>query len=239
MKLTCLGKYGPYPAAGGASTGYLLQAGGTNLLLDCGAGVFARMLQHCTLDELDAVLLSHLHTDHCSDMRILRQALNVSSGNTATLDAYLPASPQAGFDDIASSTFVPHVIAQDEAVRIGDIAIRFVRTNHPIECYAMRMEHGGKTLVFTGDSNVCEALPALAAQADVLLCDAAFFHRDWAAKKPHYSARLAAELAAEAQVGQLLLTHIMPQSDEQALLAEATDVFARSSIVQEGQVYPV
>ena len=68
MKLTVLGCNGPYPAAGGACSGYLLEAENTRVLLDCGTGVLAALPARMAPEELDAVVLSHLHYDHMSDM---------------------------------------------------------------------------------------------------------------------------------------------------------------------------
>ena len=72
MKMTILGCYGPYPAAGGACSGYLVQEAGCTILLDCGNGVLSRMQEHIDFLQLDAALISHLHADHLSDLMILR-----------------------------------------------------------------------------------------------------------------------------------------------------------------------
>ena len=70
MQLKILGNNGPYPAPGGACSGYLLtsDSGQTRVLIDCGPGVLSRLTADCMPGELDAVLLSHLHYDHMSDI---------------------------------------------------------------------------------------------------------------------------------------------------------------------------
>lgn len=77
MKLTVLGKYGPYPRAGGATSGYLLAEGRTNLLVECGSGILSRLQQCIPLGEISGIVLSHLHSDHIADMFILRYALQI------------------------------------------------------------------------------------------------------------------------------------------------------------------
>ena len=77
MKLTILGKYGPYPAAGGACSGYLIEQGSTRVLIDCGNGVLSRLQQVCKIKDLSAIVLSHLHSDHMADMLVLRYALEI------------------------------------------------------------------------------------------------------------------------------------------------------------------
>ena len=77
MIFTVLGMNGPYAAAGGAGSGYLLRDDEMkeNILLDCGPGVVARLQKYTGLRSLSGVVLSHLHYDHMSDMLALQYAL--------------------------------------------------------------------------------------------------------------------------------------------------------------------
>ena len=68
MRLHMLGISGPYPAAGGTCSGYLLEAGGAALQMDFGTGVLGRLTAVFPPEDLDAVLLSHWHFDHTSDL---------------------------------------------------------------------------------------------------------------------------------------------------------------------------
>ena len=90
MKLTVLGKYGPYPAANGATSGYLLQSGNENVLIECGSGVLSRLQRFVALNDLSAIVLSHLHSDHMADMLILRYALQDAP---KSLKVFAPGSP--------------------------------------------------------------------------------------------------------------------------------------------------
>ena len=83
MQLTILGNSGPYPAPGGACSGYLLSQGDTHVLLDCGLGVLARLQEHISLGALSALVLTHLHFDHVSDAFDLAIAMpaGVCAGN--------------------------------------------------------------------------------------------------------------------------------------------------------------
>ncbi|MCG8541098.1 MAG: MBL fold metallo-hydrolase, partial [Clostridia bacterium] len=65
MKITILGNSGPYPRAGGACSGYLLEEDDIKILIDCGNGVLSRLLGMIeSLEDIDAIILSHLHSDH-------------------------------------------------------------------------------------------------------------------------------------------------------------------------------
>ena len=76
MFLTVLGRHGPYPRAGGACSGYLIEDGATRVLVDCGSGVLSRLLGILRAEELDAIVLSHLHFDHCCDLFVMLYALD-------------------------------------------------------------------------------------------------------------------------------------------------------------------
>ena len=75
MKLTVLGKYGPYAPAHGATSGYLLENGGKNLLLDMGSGVLARLQEFIVPEQLDGIIISHVHYDHINDLFLYRYML--------------------------------------------------------------------------------------------------------------------------------------------------------------------
>src|SRR2546422_840776 len=75
MKLTILGKWSPYPPAGGACPGYLVEADGVRILLDCGSGVVSSLHRFGTAFDLNAIVISHLHPDHFTDIYPLRNEL--------------------------------------------------------------------------------------------------------------------------------------------------------------------
>ncbi|HMC51941.1 MAG TPA: MBL fold metallo-hydrolase, partial [Acidimicrobiales bacterium] len=68
LTLTVLGCDGSYPGPGGACSGYLVRGGGVRLWLDAGSGTMANLQRHVGLDEIDAVVLSHEHPDHWTDL---------------------------------------------------------------------------------------------------------------------------------------------------------------------------
>jgi ribonuclease BN (tRNA processing enzyme) len=90
----------------------------------------------------------------------------------------------------------------------------------------MRVEHDGRSLVFSGDTGPTEALVELAREADLLLCEASFVEGDPNPPGLHMTGKQAAEHAQRAGVGQLLLTHIPPWRDRERALAEATPAFS-------------
>ena len=75
MELTVLGKYGPFPPAGGKTSGYLLTIGEKKILLDCGEGVFSALRGVTDPYALDCIVLSHFHFDHACDLGVFNYYL--------------------------------------------------------------------------------------------------------------------------------------------------------------------
>ena len=106
----------------------------------------------------------------------------------------------------------------------------------PLRDSLIRLEAEGKALVYTGDSNTCENLAAFAKNADVLLCDAAFLDSEWKETLPHLSALKAAQMAKEAGVQRLLLTHLPTTHDKKTMEDEARACFPGAKAVSPGDV---
>lgn len=235
MRLTILGNNGPYPAPGGACSGYLLESdsGKTTILLDCGTGVLARLGQYTDLERLDAVVLSHLHYDHMSDMLPMHYALQFSP-RKRPLDVYAPAQPGEVRAMLAGGKI--DVWPMRETV-IGEMKLSFCPVRHPVETYAIAVECDGARLVYTGDSNTDYALELFCDSADLLLADAGLSSADHTEAAPHLSAELCGRLAHDAGVKHLLLTHFNPKYDPQALCAEARTCFDAVEIALCGESY--
>ena len=234
MKLTILGNNGPYPAPGGACSGYLLESdGGTRILIDCGTGVLERLLALDALDGLDAVVLSHLHYDHMSDMLPMQYALQFRP-RPKPLPVYCPAAPEAVRALLKAPCFD---LWPAEDIAVGDMRISFAPARHPVPTNAVRVECDGARFVFTGDSNTDALVELFCADADLLLADCGLSGADYRETAPHYSARLCGELARDARAKRLLLTHFNPKYDPADLLAEAREAFPAAEIAEQGAAY--
>ena len=237
MELTILGCQSPYPPVDGAGPGYLLTHAGACVLLDCGSGVVSKLGRYVDLrgGQLAAVVLSHLHADHFSDLLVLRYArmLGVAGGKASALPVYCPAEPAVEravipFREVLS---VHHI---DERFRfgLGALSFSFYRTKHTYPCYAIRVEAEGRSLVYTGDTAWDEGLVEFAALADVLLVEASFTEQNKGENPAqHMSARECGVLAEQAMVGKLVLTHLPPAGDNAELLAEARAAFSSETVL--------
>lgn len=235
MRLTILGNNGPYPAPSGACSGYLLESdsGNTVILLDCGTGVLARLSEHTSLDRLDAVVLSHLHYDHMSDMLPMHYALQFHP-RKRPLNVYAPAQP-ASVRALLAGDFID--VWPMREVLIGEMKLSFCPVRHPVETYAISAECDGARFVYTGDSNTDFALELFCDGADLLLADAGLSSEDHTEDKPHLSAALCGQLARDTGAKRLILTHFNPKYDPNALCAEAREYYPSAEIAICGESY--
>lgn len=235
MILKILGNNGPYPAPGGACSGYLLSSdsGDTRLLIDCGTGVLCRLMDECPPEALDAVVLSHLHFDHMSDMLPMRYALQFRP-RTKPLPVYAPEAPEGVRALLECPQFD---LWPAEDVTVGEMRLSFTPARHPVPTNAVAVTCDGKRFVFTGDSNQDALVELFCQGADLLLADCGLSSEDHKFTSPHYSARLCGELAKNTSAKQLLLTHLNPKYNPEALLEEARTAYPTAQLAELGGVF--
>jgi len=224
LSVTVLGCSGSYPGPGQACSGYLLRAGRSAVWLDAGSGSMANLQVHVGLAALDAVVLTHEHPDHWSDIEGLFVACRYVI-DRAPVPVYAPA----GLRDLlrtgsTAGTFVWHDIGDGAEVEIGALRLRFSRTDHPPVTLAVRADAGGRSLGYSADSGPAWSLSRLGPGLHLALCEATFL-QDREGSVQHLSARQAGASAREAGVGRLVITHLWPTTDPRAARAEAESSF--------------
>ncbi|UXH45824.1 MBL fold metallo-hydrolase [Rossellomorea vietnamensis] len=230
MKLTVIGQWGGYPKAGEASTGYLLEANGFKLLIDCGSGVLSHLQHHIEATELDAVLLSHYHPDHVADIGVLQHALLIQyflGKNEGTLPVYAHREDQQGFNSLTyKDLMTAHEYTEDSSLSVGPFTVTFVKSKHPVPCYGMRIEADGKSLFYTADSAFREEFISFGQDADVLLCECNFYGDMDASNAGHMTSLDAGKLAQKTGARNLILTHLPHFGDLEQLITEAKTVYS-------------
>jgi ribonuclease BN (tRNA processing enzyme) len=231
--LTVVGHWGAYPGPGEASSCYLLRAGEATILLDCGSGALSCLQDFIGLQEIDAVVLSHYHSDHIADIGCLQYAARIDMDlgrRKKPLDIYGhdQSSALAKLDYLEYAR--GHAYKADSVLKIGPFAISFALTEHPDPCFAIRVEldaEDGKkiSVVYTGDTGWKQSLVEFARGADVLVAESSLYD-DYKGKIPgHLCAGEAGSLAAEAEAGRLLLTHLPHYGTHGHLLSQACATF--------------
>ncbi len=235
MELGCLGRYGPYPAPGGATSGYLVRQGSSVLALDMGAGTLARLLNIAALEQIQGVVITHWHPDHFSDLLVFAQLLQKLK--TEKLPLFMPGKPVLWTEQMeGTGAFELHLIEAGKREQSGPFALAFAPTVHPQPGFAVRVE-GEKTLVYTGDSVPVPVVAALCQGADALLCDAPFTKHTVPGVSPHMTVEQAAQMAKQGGVRQLYLTHLIPGADTGAMLRCAREIFPKTSLIEEEKTY--
>ncbi|QBJ97995.1 MBL fold metallo-hydrolase [Rhodococcus sp. ABRD24] len=252
MRITVLGCSGSVSGPDSAASGYLLTAPGTPpVVMDFGPGVLGALQRYADPGEA-TILLSHLHADHCLDMpgllvwrryhpnRPAGRALVYGPADSACRIGVASAECGGELDDI-SDTIDLRGWSDGQVVEIGELTVQARQVNHPPESYGFRVTSAnGRTLVYTGDTGMCESVVELARGADILLSEASWTH---AADRPegiHLSGTEAGQIAARAGVGELLLTHIPPWTSREDVIAEAKAEFSGPvHAVSAGDVYVV
>jgi ribonuclease BN (tRNA processing enzyme) len=233
---------GPWP------TSTLLELGGKVIVVDCGLGVTRGLVEAgLSLKALDLVFVTHLHSDHVLELgALLHTAWTAGLGRPvavfgpAGVDHYWQRFRQAmefdietrisdeGRPDIADlvrlSEFSEGLVMED-----GGLRVTALRVDHPpvTECYALRFEHGGRSIVFSADTAHFPPLADFARGADILVHEAMLSEGvdrlvartgNGARLKEHLlashtSAANAGNIAREARVGHLVLHHLIPADD--------------------------
>jgi ribonuclease BN (tRNA processing enzyme) len=221
MRMTVLGGCGAWPAAGQACSGYLVEHDGFRVLVDPGYAVVPRLLELMAAEDVDAVLLSHGHPDHCADLNPLLRARVLRVGGGAPPALPVHALPGAADRVLAldepgtlAGAAALSAFAAGESFEVGPVRVDTWPLPHWVPNAGLRLEAGGRVLAYTGDTGPSAAIVELARAADLFLAEASFAEQVPAAAASHLSsARQAGEAAAAAGAGRLLLTHLLPGTD--------------------------
>ncbi|MGH9044635.1 MAG: MBL fold metallo-hydrolase [Acidimicrobiales bacterium] len=228
-RLTVLGCEGSYPGPHSAGSGYLVTSEQSAIWLDAGTGTFERLRSVCDPRSLNAIVVSHEHRDHCGDLsRFAAWAAREQA-------APIPVLGPPGLIDAGA-------LGERQALRfievepaccfdLNDLRLSFVATDHPPPTLAVRIQAiggGAPALAYSADTGPAWSVDELGDDIGVFLCEATYTAElePVFAHLGHLSGRQAGEMAARAEVRQLVLTHAWRHTDPETLRAEASGSFS-------------
>ncbi|HXQ75714.1 MAG TPA: MBL fold metallo-hydrolase [Acidimicrobiales bacterium] len=227
LTLTVLGCDGSHAGAGGAASGYLVRSWttGTTVWLDAGPGTFANLQRFCDPGTLDAIVLSHEHTDHWSDLTGFVTAARWTLGwERDPVPVLAPPGIEARLGQDSEGILAWRAVGDGEGAEVGGVTLRFSRTDHGPVTLAVRLEGDGAALGYSADSGPRWSLRALGTGLDLALCEATYT-KDHEGTGQHMSAREAGSTAREAGARRLVVTHRWPTIPAAAVRAEAAEAF--------------
>ncbi len=254
MRLTILGRSPATPNPGEACAGYLVEGGGSRVLVDIGPGVVAQLLQRHHPDELDAIVVSHMHADHMLDLVTLRYVYPWRTRpREERLRVILPPGSADQMLDLAKG--VGNARHFEDSFRLSEhdgsspvtfdgLSLTPIETQHYIPCWGFRIEADGKRLAYTADTAPCGGLVDLADVPDLLLSEATLRSLDEDAAPPeprgHLTPAEAGEAAREGGARRLMLTHLPVNGEGDWATREASESFqAEVAIAEPSQTYEI
>ena len=219
MKLHILGCYGPVSGNDGPTSSYLMEVNNKKILMDIGSGSLVNLQKVCRIEDIDMIILSHLHSDHINDLFVLRYYLKLIDKK---IPLYAPNSPSSEFDRFKDEEcFDVNVLEDDMEVELNDIKISFLSTQHPVDTFMTKIEYDNKIFVYSGDSIVNDNLKTFIKGVDFALLDGAFLSRQKLNRNTHMSSYDAAKTVKEMKVKKLMITHLAPFINRKEYLFDA------------------
>lgn len=247
MKITILGSGTCVPSLKRSSCSVLIQIDSTVLLFDSGAGTIRRLLEvGVTINQVSYIFYSHLHPDHSGELVPFLFATKYPESYRRRKPFTIVAAK--GFRDfyerlklaygewIVLAPGLMNILELDNKGRdhldFGVFNVDTLPMNHTEESLAYRITApNGRSVVYSGDTDVCENLVTLAKEADLLICESAL--PDEMKVPGHLTPSLAGQIATRAGVKKLVLTHLYPECDAVDVSAQCRKTYQGPLVVAE------
>lgn len=217
MKLTVLGSGTCVPSLTRSAPGYLLAAGGCQLLVDIGSTALQQLVRaNQDYLQIDTIFITHTHPDHVSGLLPFLHASTSTPGRSRTRDLTIigPRGIQEFYDCCIGSllsplqTFCFTIKQMPEHLSLESLRVASITTKHTEASIAYRFFGENRSVVFTGDCDFDNNLITFSQGADLLVIDCSYPNDMKTAG--HLTPKECGTIAREAGVRQVLLTHIYP-----------------------------
>jgi ribonuclease BN (tRNA processing enzyme) len=247
IKVTILGSGTCVPRLQRSSCAVLVETGQAKILLDLGMGTIRRLLEYgVSIFDLTHIGISHFHPDHTAEWVPLIFATKFPDGNPRAKPlTVLGGTGLKGFYAGLQAAFGQWIVLPQgqmqireidtlagETLEFDDFRLTARPVNHRPESLAYRIEsRGGHSVVYSGDTDECDALPSLAEGTDLFICESAL--PDELKASGHLTPSLAGRYARQARVERLVLTHLYPQCDDADIVKQAQSIYKGPVIAAE------
>jgi ribonuclease BN (tRNA processing enzyme) len=240
MKLTVIGCGDAFGSGGRSNTCFMVEEGGSTILLDCGASApVALKARNVDLNAIDGVVLSHLHGDHFGGLPFLLLDWQFHQRRERPLTIAGPPGTRERLD-AACEVFFPRSsqndwrfpleireLALEQPHDVLGFAVSTVEVVHQsgAPSTAVRLERGGKVLGYSGDTEWTDALIGIADGADLFVVECYDYARDLTGHSSFATIRRKRELL---RAGRIMLTHMNP-----TMLQRTAEAVAEGFLVAE------
>ena len=247
LRATILGSGTCVPRLDRSASAVLVETGRSKMLMDIGPGTIQRLLLYgVTIFDLTHIFLSHFHPDHTSELVPLIFATKYPDGQKRRSQLDVFGGPglgafytglQAAYGQwivLPETQLSFHELGEpnESTLYFGEFSVFGRPVNHRPESLAYRIQtKEGISVVYSGDTDECETLVALAQGTDLLICESAMPDQQ---KVPgHLTPSLAGSIAGRAGAKRLVLTHLYPPCDQVDIVKQAHTTYKGPVIAAE------
>ncbi len=247
FSVTILGSGTCVPSLARSSCSVLVETGDTKLVFDSGPGTMRRLLEKdVQIFDVSMIFYSHLHPDHTGELVSFLFANKYPDGTLRKIPLTLGAG--RGFSDffnglaqvygdwIQLDPGLFNIIEFDNTGRdarsFDGFTVETIPVEHTNESVAYRItSSSGKSVVYSGDTDYSENLIELSKGADLLICESAL--PDDLKVKGHLTPFFAGDIATQANVGMLVLTHLYPECEKVDIEAQCRKAYSGPLFIAE------
>ncbi len=240
MEITILGSGTGTPSLTRNATGLIIRIENENLLFDTGPGIIRRLLElGITYHDIDYIFYTHFHTDHTLDLAtFLFAAKYALSLRIKKLDIIGPCGLERFYHsllnlygDVITPCAYELILREigEQTLKLGAYKIDTLRMRHTPESIGYRVESGGKVVVYSGDTDVCENVVKLGQAADILILDCSF--PDEMKVTGHLVPQEAGRIATACGCKKLVLSHLYPVCRQDVIAKQAKEAFKGEVVV--------
>jgi len=207
-------------SGGRLQTCFSLRRGKQRVLVDCGATAMMA-IRRFGIDplEIDLILISHLHGDHFGGLPFFLLDARLVSRRQKPLVIAGPPGLEARLWRVMETFYSGSTKARqrfevrfeelvaDETLDLGLVQVTAIEVVHQsgAPAYGLRVQWDDRCFAYSGDTEWTEALLAIARQADLFICESAFFDRQIPNHMPYATL---VQRRADLECKHMLLTHL-------------------------------